>query len=1218
MSKRYARLRTAIGALLLAFCGLVSADPMPWTSLGLLARSADEPVHVKLDDAQWQWLRDKRTLVLGVTAPDYAPFDITSSGNDLEGVTADYVGILSSSLNVRVQVRLYTDRTTALDALRRGEIDLLSRSTRFEGTSPGIALSHPYFINQPVVIGPEGVQLSSKDHLDGKRIAIVSDYFSSVELEKYFSDAQVQPYQSVRRALESVAFGQADLFVGDAFSAQYLISQGYLPSLKLLNFASFNGDGFSFAIRTDSGPLLDVLDKTLDAIPLPMESAIQRRWSSTGAFSIANQRLILTPQEQRWLERNPRPVLAVDQALAPVSFFDSQGNFRGITADLLDLIHARTGLSFEVRPEASIPAMLDSVRNGKAEAIGALTSSAQREEWLNFSRPYMTASFVIVVAKQSNWLHTLDDLRGKRIAVPKGSVLASFMRERHPDVELVEVDNNIDDLPMISEGKVDGAVHLLSSANYLISRYYPNLRVAAALDREPGQFSIAVAQADPELLSILNKAILAISPEDMAGIISRWSASVEMPDSIWNGYRTQILELIWGGVGLLLIVLAWNWRLQIKVRRRQLSERELNYRLEFKRALIDGIPHPVAVRDSQGVLITCNRSFLEATGLSRESAHGSRILDCETLLKADAQVLDGIYQQVMTQGLAQASDLVVQMNRRVMEIYHWATPYRGANGEVTGLVTGWIDVTERERMHHQLEAAKEQAEEANRAKSTFLATMSHEIRTPMNAVIGMLELALTRAGKGHWDREPVEVAYDSARSLLTLIGDILDVAKIESGRLTLMPERARLRELVESVARVFDGLARQKGLELRLEIEAEAACEVLIDPLRFKQILSNLVSNAIKFTDQGRVRIQVSGEPVAGERLSLAVCVEDSGIGITPEAQQQLFEPFSQVACDSHASRGGTGLGLTICRKLAEMMGGTVMLESLPGEGTRVTVHLLVQVLEALPVLPPSSVALPVQAGRRLRVLVVDDHAANRMLLTQQLEHLGHAVEVACDGAQALQVWHPQDFDLVITDCNMPVLNGYALAARIREIELEMEALPCVIFGFTANAQPDEVENCRRAGMDDCLFKPIGLENLRARLDSVPCITVADSAEDSSADDGKVDSFDLKALQEMTGGNPGLIRRLLEELHSSNAVDAQQLRQLLDARDWSQLGELAHRLKGAARLVNADELKDRCGELEGGCKDGLEDQELRRRAKLVELAVDHLQQELLDYLKAAA
>lgn len=1210
------RFRFLFSVLLLICCGWVTAEQHNWTAMNLLARSLDEPVRVQLSDADWQWLRDKRTLRLGVTAPDYAPFDITGSGTDVEGITADVVGIMADSLNVRIEVRRYPDRDAAVAALSRGDIDLLSRATGYEAARPDVVLSVPYFSNQPVIVGPENTRLESSGQLVGKRVAVVSDYYSADDRDRYLAGATVQSYQSVRRALEAVAFGQADLFVGDAFSAQYLISEGYLANLKLLNFASFNGQGFSFALNASDRALLDIVDRTLTAIPRQVETAIQRRWSPGGTSSIAGQRLILTPQEQRWLGRHPRPKVVIDQALAPVSFFDAQGQFRGIAADLLELIQSRTGIDFDVRPQPSVTAMLEQVRTGKADVIAALTPTARREEWLGFTRPYMTASFVVVVPDGSDWLRTLDDLDGHSVAVPRGSVIADFMRAHHPRVKLLEVENNVDDLSMISEGKVDAGIHLLSSANYLVSRYYPDLKIALALDREPGQFSLAVSQAAPELLSILNKALLAISPEDLSNITTRWSASVERPDSIWQGYRKQFIQLAWGAALALFVVLLWNGWLWRKVRRRRDSEKELSYRLEFKRALIDGIPQPVAVRDPDGRLITCNIGFLQETGVPRETAEGSRVVDCSWLEAGDAQALQQIHQQAMEQDGKVAADLILQIRNEVREIHYWATPYRGPGGGISGVVTGWIDITERERLHHQLEAAKEQAEEANRAKSTFLATMSHEIRTPMNAVIGMLELALTRADQGHWEREPVEVAYDSARSLLTLIGDILDVAKIESGRLTLMPERAHLRGLVESVARVFDGLARQKSLELRMEIEAEAACDVLIDPLRFKQILSNLVSNAIKFTDSGHVKIRVFGERVAGERLALEVSVQDSGIGISEGEQRQLFEPFSQVARSGSASRGGTGLGLTICRKLAEMMGGTVRMESRPGEGTTVTVRLLLQTLESLPEGDAEQAVVLPRTTHSLKVLVVDDHVANRMLLSQQLEHLGHQVEVASDGSQALQLWHPGDFDLVITDCNMPVLNGYGLARRIRELEEEMEAEPCVIFGFTANAQPDEIESCRQAGMDDCLFKPIGLDNLRARLDAVPKISVG--ANPPAQEQKQSQGFDLKSLREMTGGNPGLIRRLLEELYSSNRVDIDQVRPLWEASDWKQLADLAHRMKGAARLVNAAALQELCGKLEGGCKDGLDSKELRNRAVAVEQAMAAFQDDLLQQLRKLA
>ncbi|MGC4009986.1 MAG: transporter substrate-binding domain-containing protein [Pseudomonas sp.] len=243
------RFRFLVCVLLLICCGWVTAEQHDWTSINLLARSSDEPVKVQLSDSDWQWLREKRTLRLGVTAPDYAPFDITGSGTDLEGITADVVGIIADSLNVRVDIRRYPDRDAAVAALLRGDIDLLSRATGYEAARPGVVLSVPYFSNQPVIIGPANTRLESGEQFAGKRIAVVSDYYPAAERNKYLAGATVQSYQSVRRALEAVAFGQADLFVGDAFSAQYLISQGYLANLKLLELCQLQWSGFQLCLE---------------------------------------------------------------------------------------------------------------------------------------------------------------------------------------------------------------------------------------------------------------------------------------------------------------------------------------------------------------------------------------------------------------------------------------------------------------------------------------------------------------------------------------------------------------------------------------------------------------------------------------------------------------------------------------------------------------------------------------------------------------------------------------------------------------------------------------------------------------------------------------------------------------------------------------------------------------------------------------------------------
>ena len=308
----------------------------------------------------------------------------------------------------------------------------------------------------------------------------------------------------------------------------------------------------------------------------------------------------------------------------------------------------------------------------------------------------------------------------------------------------------------------------------------------------------------------------------------------------------------------------------------------------------------------------------------------------------EAQEYQADYQRVVAEGIPLILDRALHIGGRRLTIYHWILPYRDSSGEVQGIIGGWIDISERRQLFDDLRAAKERADEANRAKSTFLATMSHEIRTPMNAVIGMLELTLKRIEHDHPDRPAIDVAYNSAKDLLELIGDILDIARIESGRLSLSPERVNPVEIVASVVRIFDGLAHQKNLSLLVEFHpANPLFDVLLDPMRFKQVLSNLVSNAIKFTERGQVRIVVNLHPTASsEQVLMLMQVQDSGIGISEQDRQQLFEPFAQAENSGQSVRGGAGLGLVISRSLCEAMGGSLQLSSQPGIGTQVQVSL--------------------------------------------------------------------------------------------------------------------------------------------------------------------------------------------------------------------------------------------------------------------------------------
>ncbi len=604
----------------------------------------------------------------------------------------------------------------------------------------------------------------------------------------------------------------------------------------------------------------------------------------------------LTPEEKKWLVAHPVIRIGAETNYAPYEFQDSRGHFVGVVADYLDIIRYKLGTRFQVTQLPDFGTVEAKLRKKELDVVLAVASSADREEFLNFTKPYLHYVNVIVTRDDYSFVSGLKDFQENRVAVVEGHSSKQLTARVYPNFNVTAYPDLLDGLMAVSTGKTDGLVDDIFPIVYNIRyRQISNLKIATAVEKalQPQGFSVGVRKDWPELVGILDKVLLTIGHEEQREISQKW-LSVRYEDKV--DYRA-----IWTSA------------------------------IVFSLILLGGVLY---------------------------------------------------IRQLSTQRKA-------------------------------------------------LLAARAEAEAANRSKDQFLANMSHELRTPLHAILGYADLMRGGTLPEPSRREALSTIATSGRHLLSLINDLLDLSRIRSGHLELNPAPVQLDVLFEEIAAMVRVEAQRKGLHFFLDAQSGLAQTVEADGKRLRQILLNLLGNAIKFTESGGVTLAAGCEAAQQGKVDLHVLVTDTGIGISAGDRTRIFAPFEQAA-EGRLQESGAGLGLAITRELARLMGGDVEVESQPGQGSRFRFNVTLPVVQALQHASPAGRPAIGYQGRRQTILVVDDHEENRRLLQQLLKPLGFVTLLAGSGEEAVSGTRANRPDLVVMDLIMANMDGMTAARAIR------------------------------------------------------------------------------------------------------------------------------------------------------------------------------------------
>lgn len=966
-----------------------------WLGLALsgwsaAARAAEEP----LSPQEAHWLHDHPTLVVGSFQGGWPPFE-TNQNSEVGGLSIDYMNAIAERLGVRLVTRSYPDWPSLLEAACRGQVDVVMNVSITSRRTRCLAFTRPYLSTSVVIVGRSGDARLRGRSPEDLRIAVERGHATVDLLAEWSPGAQQVVMNGTEAALDAVARGEADVYYGNPYAVSHTLKRRPRPGLEIIGPARLPSSSLHFATPNTEPELASAIDKMLHGMDPSTRQQINDRWLDPSLAWASDGEPALSDQERAWLRKLPVLRVAFDPTWAPLTQLGADGRMSGILGEYLQRMESQLGITIEPVKASNWSEARALIQSGNADIAPFVDESGYGSNW-HPTKPLVSFPCVIVTRRNGPVITGIGDLGGLRVAVSDPD-LGHRLHGNVPDAGQLQVNSDAEGLAAVDQGRADAYIGNLASVDSSLRETSSlNLRVAA-----PAGFTdrigLAVRAPYAPLVPLFDRVAAAISEQEKQAIRKRWL-------EVDYDYGVSPPLVLWGSLGVIAIIAALVGayiKLRREIRRRQEADTRLH---EISRNL------PAVVfklrRDREGKF-----SFTYVTG----NPQPLFALDAQQIRENPQELFQRIGpddQELLVAAFEQsASDLLpVEREFRSLGTQGWRwTSLRAAPRKVSDEVVHWsgywVDATHNHEQNEALAKAKEAAEAAATAKSNFLAVMSHEIRTPMAGLAGLLEL-LDRTPLDAEQRQLVATSAESAASLRQILDDVLDFSKAEAGEMRLEAIDVDLRQVVCGVVEVLVGQARAKGLELRCQLHPELAGLYIGDPFRLRQVLLNLVGNAIKFTHRGHVEIDACAtEQPEGPLIRLRVT--DTGVGIPQDQQDNLFRPFVQADATTTRRYGGTGLGLSICHQLVELMHGSLSLQSIVGMGTRLEASIPLPVRKRTtmdPDLVGRIASLEIEDARLMR-------SARQILLSLGLVDqapLGTAADLRITDAAAL-AQHPSD-----------------------------------------------------------------------------------------------------------------------------------------------------------------------------------------------------------------